>query len=126
MESGEVITVVGGKITAIVTPASDEAKDQQIADLKAQLESLQATNQTLTETNNTLTADVDALKSENENIAKNVTAIESHLKTLNIDFKAQSLPLHSTKAKRLFSMLLLKRLCKAEILKRKKTNNLPT
>ena len=88
MESGEVITVVSGKITAIVTPASDEAKDQQIADLTAQLEALQATNNTLTEANTTLTADVDALKAENENIAKKVTAIEAHLKTLNIDFKA--------------------------------------
>ena len=89
MESCEVITVVSGKITAIVTPASDDAKDQQIADLTAQLEALQATNNTLTEANTTLTADVDALKAENENIAKNVTAIEAHLKTLNIDFKAK-------------------------------------
>ena len=89
MESGEVITVVCGKITAIVTPASDDAKDQQIADLKAQLEALQATNNTLTETNNTLTADVDALKNENATVAKNVEAIEAHLKTLNIDFKAK-------------------------------------
>lgn len=93
MESGEVITCVGGKITAIVTPAStDEAKDTQIADLQAQLEALQATNQTLTETNNTLTADVDALKNENATVAKNVEAIEAHLKTLNIDFKAQPKP----------------------------------
>lgn len=88
MESGEVITVVSGKITAIVTPASDDAKDQQIADLQAKLDSLTATNQTLTETNNTLTADVDALKAENATVAKNVEAIEAHLKTLNIDFKA--------------------------------------
>lgn len=89
MESGEVITVVGGKITAIVTPASDDAKDQQIADLQAKLDALTATNQTLTETNNTLTADVGALKAENATVAKNVEAIEAHLKTLNIDFKAK-------------------------------------
>lgn len=88
MESGEVITVASGKITAIVTPATDEAKDAEIANLKAQLDSLTATNQTLTETNNTLTADVDALKNENATVAKNVEAIEAHLKTLNIDFKA--------------------------------------
>ena len=88
MESGEVITVASGKITAIVTPATDDAKDQQIADLQAKLDALTATNQTLTETNNALTADVDTLKAENENIAKNVTAIETHLKSLNIDFKA--------------------------------------
>lgn len=89
MESGEVITVASGKITAIVTPASDDAKDQQIADLQAKLDALTATNQTLTETNNTLTADVDALKNENATVAKNVEAIEAHLKTLNIDFKAK-------------------------------------
>lgn len=88
MESGEVITVASGKITAIVTPDTDDAKDQQIADLQAKLDALTATNQTLTETNNALTADVDTLNAENENIAKNVTAIETHLKSLNIDFKA--------------------------------------
>ena len=88
MESGEVITVVGGKITAIVTPASDDAKDTEIANLKAELEALKSTNSQLTETNNTLTADVANMKEENEAVAKQVNDITAHLKTLNVDFKA--------------------------------------
>ena len=88
MESGEVITVVGGKITAVVLPASDEAKDTEIANLKAELEALKATNSQLTETNNTLTADVANMKEENEAVAKQVNDITAHLKTLNVDFKA--------------------------------------
>lgn len=88
MESGEVVTVAGGKITAIVPAASDDAKDTEIANLKAELEALKATNTQLTETNNTLTADVANMKEENEAVAKQVNDITAHLKTLNVDFKA--------------------------------------
>ena len=45
MEDGKVITVSGGAITEIVEPASGEdAKDKEIADLKAEIETLKGAN----------------------------------------------------------------------------------
>ena len=98
LENGQSIDVTGGKIVTITDPASND-KDEEIANLKTQIETLTNENTTLKTTNEELSTKVTNIEAENAAIATKVDGMVAHLKTLNVDFKAIPAPVFGNQKK---------------------------